>query len=105
MAKFCSNCGSCLDEKAYICPSCGVKITNYDDIQRSNISNDDGGFGWGILGFFFPLVGLILYLVYKKDRPRTASSVGKGALISFICGTLLYVIVAIIFGVYFRNYF
>lgn len=42
--------------------------------------NDRGGFLWGLLGFLIPLVGLILYLVWIDDRPRTARSAGMGAL-------------------------
>lgn len=30
---------------------------------------DSSSFGWGLLGFFIPLVGLILYLVWKDEYP------------------------------------
>ena len=40
----------------------------------------------------FPLVGLILYLVWKDNKPKTASSVGKSALIGFIVGVVFYII-------------
>lgn len=32
------------------------------DIQKEVWSNS----GWPLLGFFIPIVGLILYLIYKK---------------------------------------
>ncbi len=33
---------------------------------------DSGSFGWAVLGFFFPLVGLILLLVWKDSMPLSA---------------------------------
>jgi len=40
--------------------------------------------GYTALGFFFPVVGLILYLVWKDQTPLRAKSAGKGALIGVI---------------------
>lgn len=47
-----------------------------------------------ILGFLFPIVGLILYLVWKPDYPRKAKSAGVAALVSMGI-VLLYYIFAI----------
>ncbi|MCL2489302.1 MAG: hypothetical protein FWF36_01025 [Propionibacteriaceae bacterium] len=40
--------------------------------------------GFAVLGFFFPIVGLILFLVWNDRTPLRAKSAGKGALISVI---------------------
>jgi len=84
---YCRNCGAPIDDKAVICPHCGV--------MQSNIQ-DTGSIGWGVLGFFFPIVGLILYLVWRDTKPRTGRMAGKGALISMIlsvvCSILLIVL-------------
>ena len=37
--------------------------------------------GFLVLGLFFPIVGLILYLVMKDQSPLKAKSAGKGAII------------------------
>ena len=100
---FCSNCGGKLEGDEKHCPYCGTNLSeNYTaPAVNTNINNnntnanmnmnmntqqttvsDSGGFGWGVLGFFLPLVGLILYLVWKNEKPKTALMVGKGALIS-----------------------
>ncbi len=86
---YCTNCRNEMDDKAVVCPNCGVpaKVEN---------ENDKGGFGWGALGFFIPLVGLILYLVWKGEKPKTAKAAGKGALISVILGIVIYALVFII---------
>lgn len=47
----------------------------------SQQSNDSGSFGWAVLGFFIPLVGLILWLVWKDSKPNSAKMAGIGALV------------------------
>ena len=59
---------------------------------------DAGGFLWGLLGCCIPIVGLILYLVWKNERPRTAKAAGIGALVS-VCIGILYYIAVIAIGV------
>lgn len=53
---------------------------------------DNGGFGWGFLGFLIPLVGLILFLVWKDTKPKTAKAAGIGALVSVILSVVLSII-------------
>lgn len=61
-------------------------------VQAAPNPQDTGSFGWAVLGFFVPLVGLILYLVWKNEKPLTARRAGKGALISVIVSVVLMVI-------------
>jgi len=56
-----------------------------------------GNIGWAVLGFLFPLVGLVLYLVWKDDRPGDANMAGKGALVSVIISVALMVILIVIY--------
>ncbi len=108
MAKYCGNCGNKLDDNAYICPKCGIVVENDNNsLAKSTSGNnniDNGGFGWGILGFFIPIAGLIIYLTMKDTKPKTATAAGKGALISTILGCVLTSIVFIILGILF-NFF
>ncbi|HIT13098.1 MAG TPA: hypothetical protein IAB54_02975 [Candidatus Scatomonas merdigallinarum] len=48
------------------------------------------------LDFFFPIVGLILYLVWKDQTPLKAHSAGKGALIGVIVWTALSILLGIL---------
>ena len=68
-------------------------------VQQAAAAPDTGGFGWAALGFFFPMVGLILYLVWKDDRPITAKAAGKGALIGVIVSVVLSVLLGILSAV------
>ena len=60
--------------------------------------NDNGGFLWGLLGCCIPIVGLVLFLVWKDQKPKTAKAAGIGALVSVILAILYYVIVIVILG-------
>ncbi len=53
---------------------------NYTNNNQPN-PNDKGGFLWGALGCCVPVVGLILFLVWKQDKPITAKALGIGAII------------------------
>ena len=83
---YCKNCGAQIDDKAAVCVHCGVAVNN--TMQQP----DNGGFGWGLLGFCIPIVGLILFLVWKDTKPKTAKASGKGALISVIFWIVVYVL-------------
>ncbi|NEG55786.1 hypothetical protein GFD21_08460 [Bifidobacterium sp. SMA15] len=49
-----------------------------------------------MLGFFIPIVGLILFLVWKDSRPNDAKKAGMGALVSVIIGIVLWVLMFIL---------
>lgn len=85
---YCQSCGTELKEHQDVCLSCGTMVKKTTAVS----SIDTGGFGWGLLGFCIPIVGLILFLVWRTEKPRTSSAAGKGALISVILGIVLYVI-------------
>lgn len=63
-----------------------------------NNANDNGGFLWGLLGCCIPIVGLVLFLVWRNEKPKTAKAAGIGALVSVILAVLYYVIVIVIAG-------
>lgn len=59
-------------------------------------ASDNGGFLWGLLGCCIPIVGLVLFLVWKDQKPKTAKAAGIGALVSVILSVLFYVLMFII---------
>ena len=77
--KFCSNCGRELADDAVICPNCGSAVP-----QAVPQKEDKCSVGLNIVGFLFPLIGLILYLCLKKDTPVRAKSIGKWALVDIM---------------------
>ncbi len=84
---YCTACGKDLHNDAVICLACGVATSN-----RVNGEDENEGslMGWSVLGFFVPALALILYLVWKDEKPKTAKAVLNGGLI-YLCvfGSLL----------------
>ena len=68
--KYCQYCGSEVQATDLTCSNCGGKLSNNVSKQKTTVE-DTGGFGWGLLGFCIPLVGLILFLVWNGERPKT----------------------------------
>ena len=91
--KFCSYCGKEILDEALICPYCGCATSQNDPAY-----DDAPNMGFAVLGFFIPLVGLILYLVNKDTSPMKAKSAGRGALAGFITGIVFSIIYGIIVG-------
>lgn len=84
---FCKNCGQEIADNAAICVHCGVAQNTQPAAQ------DNGGFGWGLLGCCIPIVGLILFLVWKDTKPKSAKAAGIGALVSVILLVVYYVVI------------
>lgn len=90
---YCTHCGKELSDLAAICVGCGKPVKN---LKTS--ANDSNSVGWWFLGFFFPLVGLVLWLVWTGNYPLKAKKLGWGTLIGFIVSAVL---VALFYIVYF----
>ena len=69
---------------------------NYDQYKQDHGENEQVSKGWGVLGFFFPFVGLILYLVWYDNHRKRAKTAGKGALIGAIAAVALWVLTFLI---------
>lgn len=90
---FCKNCGKEIDDGATFCPHCGASQGSTPPPQQKVVDpNDKSSFGFALLGFLIPLVGLILFLVWKDSMPRRAHSCGKGALVAVILYVILWII-------------
>ena len=81
----CPECGKEVSDASVNCPNCGYPIRK----QYAN-EEDRPSFGIALLGFLMPVIGLVLYLVWKGEKPLKAKSAGKGALIATILWIILY---------------
>ena len=64
--------------------------------NNNNQVVDNGGFLWGLLGCCIPLVGLILFLVWKDQKPKTSKAAGIGALVAVIAYVVFYVLMFVL---------
>lgn len=111
---FCSFCGGTNLE--------GVEVVNFPDSNDSNKQGnpnnnnnynnynqpnnglppvyrpiDSNSFGWVALGFFLPMVGLILYIIWKDMKPLAA----KKSLTGFIASIIFYVVAVVFYFICF----
>ncbi|MDR1266100.1 MAG: PLDc N-terminal domain-containing protein [Propionibacteriaceae bacterium] len=63
--------------------------------QQATNPSDTGSFGWTVLGFFVPLIGLILWLVWRQDKPNNSRRSRNG----FIAGLIVNVVVGVIYAI------
>ena len=74
---YCAMCGKQISDQADSCVHCGCKT-------KENVVQETSSVGCAVAGFLFPIVGLILWLVYQDTKPLKAKSAAKGVLISFV---------------------
>lgn len=86
---YCRKCGAPIDDQAVVCPSCGVAQNDTPPVV------DNGGIGWGVLGCCIPIVGLVLFLVWKDTKPKTAKAAGIGALVAVVLYVLYYLLIIV----------
>lgn len=93
---YCKNCGRSLPDDATKCENCGAVLSyGFEAGKTIPVKEEKGSVLLGILGFMFPLIGLILYLAMMHSEPKKAKSAGKGALTAFIIYLVFIVIVTI----------
>lgn len=99
---YCKNCGRIVDDTSSYCNNCGARI---DNKPNADASEDSLSLGFAIFGFFIPIVGLILFLIYEEKKPKRAKSAVKGALIGFITKIVLAIILVILYVVFATSLF
>lgn len=93
--KYCPQCGKQVVDEAVVCVGCGCALNK----NWANGRQDSAGFGWGFLGFLFPIVGLVLYLVWKDERPKRAKSIGIGAIVGCVLSLIGSIFAGVVYGV------
>lgn len=68
-------------------PNAPIKVQEHNhnthEYENSSVSNEDSlGVGWGILSFIFPILGFILYFVWKDTSNYKAKQAANIAWIS-----------------------
>ena len=108
---FCPKCGARFSAEKKYCDQCGTELSVLlrPDADMRHLSNsgaqDAPSTGFAVLGFFIPLVGLILFLVWHDTYPLRAKSAGKGALVRVITNVILSVLLVVIQLVFLTSLF
>ena len=115
----CPDCGRMISDRAIECVGCGRPISNNTTVSNSrvqtsytpsyqNYNTPQNNYGYQntpynqepdipspgleVLSFLFPILGLILFCVYSARTPIKAGRIGKAALIGFLIGILLIIL-------------
>jgi hypothetical protein len=109
---FCNQCGAEIEAGAMFCSSCGVKLNGTKKTESITPSKQDqtsynqyqppAGYGASISGsthvedrvetwvyfcvFCIPIVGIVLWAVWRNERPETAKNLLIISIISFVIG-------------------
>ena len=70
-----------------------AKGLNAPSIYTCNAPDDSRRFGWAFISFLIPLVGLILFLVWRDYRPLRASSCLRGFIVSIVLNAVWVVLI------------
>lgn len=92
--KYCSNCGSEIDENAVICVKCGCAVQGKS--TQIAPTEDTVSVGFVILSVLIPLFGIIYWAIKAKECPKRAKACGIAGIISMVAGILIY---SIFYGV------
>jgi len=80
--KFCSHCGSEIEDQAVICVKCGCAVTPYSNEPDVPVKN------LNILSFLLPIIGLVFYILYHEKSPNKAAAILKWTIIGLIVGAI-----------------
>ena len=102
---FCTNCGNKLDADLKTCSNCGTNVTTSNTLNETNtqrpqtqtVINDEPNTVINILSLCcIPLLGIILYFVWKDTQPIAAKSALKFSLIGIAIWVVINVFIFII---------
>lgn len=90
---YCKNCGKVIDERAFVCPYCGVQTGN-NASAANNQTNVLAIVGF-VLAFLVPIAGLICSIIGKREAPKYGGN-GKGLATAGIVISIVEMALAVI---------
>ena len=84
--QFCTNCGANLQTQGAVEPTPAAR-------QQTNPAQEESVGALGILFFCIPLIGAIMYFVWKDDKPKKSKQACTLAIWGVVVGIIFQVIV------------
>ncbi len=92
--KFCSKCGKELVDEAIVCPNCGCAVV--ETSVPKEVSNDQINVGYCVCAALLPIVGIIYWIVKRKQFPKKAQACGITGLCAWIGWILIFSFIGMI---------
>ena len=87
---YCPNCGTKITKNQDFCLGCGKALKNNYSLPNSNIeTRDDLKIFYAIISLFFPIVGAIMYYLFKKTNLEMAKTCNMFSWLGFLIMFLL----------------
>lgn len=84
---FCKNCGKEIDDNADVCINCGVATGKNNSNAIDNPSHLAG-----VASCCFPIVGIILYFMWKDEKPQSAGLICKWMIGGIVAWVIFYIL-------------
>lgn len=96
---YCKQCGRPLVDNQKFCSGCGSKLSSTKEARNwdSDTSDEDSKGNNDLLytvlgavgGLFIPIIGVILFFVFREKKPKCARIALIAGLIGFLCNIFL----------------
>ena len=87
---YCSQCGKEIEADMKYCPYCGAALNVNGNVDQPE--QDAPSLLFAFISFFIPIIGIVLYIVWRKDSPKKAASCLKGIVAGISFEMVLYII-------------
>jgi len=87
---YCGDCGKKLNSNSKFCPYCGSRVASENVTVVTN--EDSVNVLLVIASFLVPILGVVLFVIYKDKKTKTSKAYGIAALVGFISKMFFYVL-------------
>ncbi len=100
---YCGDCGKKLNSNSKFCPYCGSRVasenvtvvnSNEDSVNVTVVNSNEDSVNvlLVIASFLVPILGVVLFVIYKDKKTKTSKAYGIAALVGFISKMFFYVL-------------
>ena len=94
---YCPKCHKAMDPELPKCTYCGYLNREYDYNKDRSYDVDYPNIGLSIFGMIIPIIGIIMFLGNRNDKPKMASSILKYSIFGIVLYLAIFILVKYVF--------